>query len=96
MARGYTWKKRNPNLSEPVACVVWCGVMSCVACRVCVCVMRAVWCGTLKTPCVDSKRLHVYIRNVPVYAGNTRTCSKACARVAGIHWDVLNAHMEAF
>ena len=69
---------------------VWCRVLPCVACRVCV--VRAVWCGTLKAPCVDSRRLHVYIRNVPVYAGNTRTCSKACARVAGIHGDVLNVH----
>ena len=25
------------------------------------------------SPCVDSKRLRVYIQNVPVYAGNTRT-----------------------
>ena len=56
------------------------------------------WCvggvsvGTLKTPCVDSKRLHVYIRNVPVCTGTTRTCVETCARGAGTHGDVLNAH----
>ena len=69
--------------------VVWCGVVWCL-CGVC-CV---VW--TLKTPCVDSKRLHAYIRNAPVYAGNTRTCFSTCVRGAGIHGDVLNLHTEAF
>ena len=43
-----------------------------------------------------SKRLRVLIQNVPVYPGNTRTCFSACARVAGIHGDVLNQHTEAF
>ena len=68
-------------------------VWSCVVCCYCVC---GAWCGTLKTLCVDSKRLHVYIRNVSVYAGNTRTCFPTCVRGAGIHWDVLNLHTEAF
>ena len=39
--------------------------------------------------------LRVYIQNVPVYGGNTRTCVSTCARVAGIHGDVLNVHTEA-
>ena len=30
-------------------------------------------------PCVDSTRAHVYIQNVPVYAGNTRTQSRSHA-----------------
>ena len=42
------------------------------------------------------KRLRVYIQNVPVYAGTTRTCFATCASVAGIHWDVLSVHTEAF
>ena len=40
--------------------------------------------------------LRVSVRNVPVYAGTTRTCWKACARVAGIHGDVLSVHTEVF
>ena len=32
----------------------------------------------------------------PVCTGTTRSCWKACARVAGIHGDVLNVHTEAF
>ena len=32
----------------------------------------------------------------PVYDGTTRTCWKACARVAGIHGDVLNVQTEVF
>ena len=47
----------------------WCCGVSCVV---------VLWCGTLKYPCVDSKRLRVYIKNVPVYAGNTRTCFSTC------------------
>ena len=68
---------------------VWC----CVVCCCCVC---GAWCGTLKTPCVDSKRLHVYIRNVPVYADNTHTCFSTCVHGAGTHKDVLNVHTKAF
>ena len=68
---------------------VWCGVVWCG-------VVCGAWCGTLKTPCVDTKRLHVYIRNVPMYAGNTHTCFSTCVRGAGIHGDVLNLHTEAF
>ena len=70
--------------------VVVCG---CVRCRgVCV-----VWYGKRKKhPCVDSKRHRVYIQNVPVCTGTARTCRNTCARVAGLHGDVLNAHTEAF
>ena len=46
--------------------------------------MLRVTCGTLKSPCVDSKRLYVHIRNVLV------------ARVADMQGDVLNVHTEAF
>ena len=38
-------------------------------------------------------RPHMYVQNVPVYAGTTRTCFNTCARCAGIHGDVLNVHM---
>ena len=45
-------------------------------------------------PCVESKRPRVYIQNVPVCTGTTRTCVTTCGRGAGIHGDVLNAHTE--
>ena len=91
-------------------CVVLCGVCRCgrgvvwwswCVFGVCVCSWCVfVCCGTLKKrgkkPCVGSKRPRVYIRNVPVYAGNTRTCFSTCVRGAGAHKDVLNVHMEAF
>ena len=38
--------------------------------------------------------LRVPIQNVPVYAGNTRTCFSARARVAGTHGGALNLHTE--
>ena len=47
-------------------------------------------------PCVDSERPRVYVENVPVCTGTTRTCFNTCARGAGIHGDVLNVHTEAF
>ena len=34
----------------------------------------------------------VYIYNVTVYAGTTRTCVSTCARDAGTHGDVFNVH----
>ena len=43
--------------------------------------MCVVWCGTLKTPCVDSTRFPCVHSKRP--------------RVAGIHGDVLNVHTEA-
>ena len=38
----------------------------------------------------------VSIQNVPVYAGTTRKCVSTCARGAGTHGDVLNAHTGTF
>ena len=38
--------------------------------------------------------LRVYIQNVSVYAGTTRTHVETCARGAGTHGDVLNQHTE--
>ena len=38
----------------------------------------------------------VWIQNVPVCTGTTRTCFNTCARGAGIHGDVSNVHTEAF
>ena len=48
------------------------------------------------SPCVRSKHLRVYVQNVSVCPGTTRTCWNTCARDAGIHGDVLNVHTEAF
>ena len=50
----------------------------------------------VKKPCVRTKRVRVYVQNVPVYAGTTRACVSTCARGAGTHGDVLNVHTEAF
>ena len=67
---------------------------------VCVCVCVFVCCGTLKKrgkPRVwIQKRLRVYIQNVPVSTGTTRTCVSTCARGAGTHGDALNVHTQAF
>ena len=41
-------------------------------------------------------RLCVYVQNVSVCTGTTRTCVSACTRGAGTHGDVLNAHTGAF
>ena len=38
----------------------------------------------------------MWIQNVPVCTGTTRTCVTTCARGAGTHGDVLNLHTEAF
>ena len=38
-------------------------------------------------------RPHMYVQNVPVCTGTTRTCFNTCARCAGIHGDVLNVYM---
>ena len=46
--------------------------------------------------CVHSKRPRVWIQNIPVCTGTTRTCFNTCARGASIHGDVLNVHTEAF
>ena len=34
-------------------------------------------------------RPHMYVQNVPVCTGTTRTCFNTCARCAGIHGDVF-------
>ena len=47
-------------------------------------------------PCVRPNRPRVYVQNVPVFAGTTRTCSNTCARGAGTHGDVLNVHTGTF
>ena len=61
-------------------------------------VVVCVWCvcGTLKKKknVWVQKRHRVYIQNVPVYAGTTRTCVSTSARGAGTHGDVLNQHTE--
>ena len=38
----------------------------------------------------------VYIRNVPVCTGTTRTCVSTCGRGAGTHGHVLNVHTGRF
>ena len=73
-----------------VVCVCVCVVVHgcvcvCVVVYGCVCVWCCVlWCGVWcvvwhaeKTRVYIQKRLRVYIRNVPVYAGNTRACFSA-------------------
>ena len=53
----------------------------------------AVWCVHSKPPvCPHSKRPRVYVHNVPVCSGTTRTCVSTCARGPGTHGDVLNVH----
>ena len=47
-------------------------------------------------PCVHSKHLRVYVQNVPVYTGTTRTCFNTCARGVDMHGDVLNVHTGMF
>ena len=78
------------------SCVCVCFCVVCV-CGVCVCVCVC-W-GTLKkrgkTRMWIPTRLRVYMQNVPVYAGTTRTCVSTCARGAGTHGDVLNPHTGA-
>ena len=61
-----------------------------------VCVCLCVCCGTLKkkrgkTRIWLQKRLRVYIQNVTVYAGTTRTCVETCARGAGANGGVFEA-----
>ena len=43
--------------------------------------------------CPLNTRPHMYVENVPVCTGTTRTCFNTCARCAGIHGDVFNVHM---
>ena len=76
-------------------CVVSCGVCRCgrgVVGGRGVCLVCVLWHveKTWKNRIWLQKRLRVYIQNVPVYAGTTRTCVETCARGAGTHGDVLN------
>ena len=86
-----------------------CVMLCCVVCRGVVCGVCRCGCGCGRGVCVCGvvwhaenprvqiqKGLRVYIQNVPMYAGNTRTCFSTCACVAGIHGDGLNVHTEAF
>ena len=73
--------------------------MLCVRCVLCVlvCVCVFVVCGGVW--CVvwhAEKNLRVYIQNVPVCTGTTRTCVTTCGRGVGTHGDVLNLHTEVF
>ena len=73
----------------------WCVVVSSCVCVWCGVVCRVVW-HAENPVCRLKNALRVYIQNVPVYAGNTRTCFSACARGASTHGDVLNLRSEAF
>ena len=70
-------------------------------CWWCVC-RRVVWCGVCRVvwhaenPVCRRKNASVCRFKTSPYASNTRTCVSTCARVAGIHGDVLNLHTEAF
>ena len=64
----------------------WCGPVCLM------CVLRHAEKTWKKPVCGFKKRLRVYIQNVPVYAGTTRTCVSTCARGASTHGDVLNVH----
>ena len=76
-------------------CCVWVWVFVC-GCWLCTWSWWSVRCGTLRNPvCPLTKRLHVYVRNVTVCTGTTRTCVSTCARGARTHGDVLNVHTEA-
>ena len=83
-------------------CVMLCVVLCSVCCCCCRVVVVCVWCVCLcvvfvcvaarrkneeKTRIWLQKRLRVYIQNVPVYAGTTRTCVSTLRVGAGIHGD---------
>ena len=59
-----------------------------VLCGVCGVVCGAAWHA--------GKNLRVWIQNVPVCTGTTRTCVTTCGRGAGTHGDVLFLHTEVF
>ena len=83
-----------------------CGVWSCVVCVVwclwlCV-VWCLLWCGTLKTsvcafntsPCVRSKRSHVYRQHAHMFKNVWACCRYTRGHFERTHGDVLNAHTE--
>ena len=60
--------------SVVVVCV-WCVLWWCVLFVLwCCCVLWCVVCHAENPPCVYTKRLRVYVQNVSVCAGTTRTC----------------------
>ena len=63
----------------------------CVCVCLCVCVFRHAEKTGEKPSIWLQKRLRVYIQNVSVYAGTTRTCVETCARGAGTHGGVFEA-----
>ena len=64
-------------------CLSPCGVVCCG-------VVWCVWCPRVYV----QKRLRVYVQNVPVCTGTTRTCVTTCGRGAGTYGDVLNLHTK--
>ena len=77
--------------------LVLCGLVCCVSFVLCLFVL---WCETLQNRVWIQKRLRVYIQNVPVCAGTTRTHALTCARgcrhtrrrLGRTHGDVLDGH----
>ena len=83
-----------PSLSLSVT-VFFLSLCHCLCLRVVLCVMLCCvvlwWCVVLwccmscvtrwKNPCVHSTRLRVYVQNVPVFTGTTRTHVSTCVRV---------------
>ena len=64
-------------------------------CLVCVFVCVAARRKERGKTCVLVQKCHrVYVQNVPVCAGTTRTCVETCTRGAGTHGDVLNRDTE--
>ena len=59
---------------------------------VCVCVCGVVWCGTLKTPCVDSKRPRVYRHHTHMLKHMCAWCRYTRGRFESRHGGVLNVH----
>ena len=73
-------------------------MLVCVWCAVCgLCVLRHA--EKVEKPVCGFKNASectFKFQNVPVYAGTPCTCVSTCARGAGTHGYVLNAHTEAF
>ena len=71
-------------------------VFSSLFVSVSVSVSVSVWCFGVSAWCVHSTRLRVYVQNVPVCTGTTRTHVETCARGASTNVDVLNVHTVTF